>query len=68
MPRTNSYLHSIVPHPSNASFFTARTCVRTLPHWEPMWQHLVKITIIQVDITSIIPKLVDGVPSHAKET
>jgi hypothetical protein len=42
------------------------TCVGTLPRWEPMWQNLAKITNIQVDITLIIPKLVDGVSSHAK--
>ena len=44
----------------------ARTCVGTLPHWEPMWQYPVKTTNIQVDITFIIPKLNDGVPSHVK--
>ena len=38
----------------------------TLPRWDPMQQYLVKITNIQVDITVIIPKLIDGVPSHAK--
>ena len=42
----------------------AHTCVGTLPRWELMWQYPVKITNIQVDITSIIPQLIDGVPSH----
>ena len=41
-------------------------CVGTLPCWQPMRQYPVKITNIQVDITFIIPKLIDGVPSHAK--
>ena len=44
----------------------ARTCVGTFSRLEPMWQYLVKITNIKVDITFIILKLIDGVPSHAK--
>ena len=44
----------------------ARTCVGTPPCWEPISQYMVKIINIQVDITFIIPKLIDGVPSHAK--
>ena len=44
----------------------ARTCVGTLLRWEPMRQYLVTIANIQVDITFIIPKSIDGVPSHAK--
>jgi hypothetical protein len=31
-----------------------------------MWQYPIKITNIQVEITFIVPKLIDGVPSHAK--
>ena len=44
----------------------AHTCVGTFPRWEHMRQYLVKITNIQVDITFIIPKLIDGVSSHVK--
>ena len=33
-----------------------------------MWQNLVRFTNIKVDIISIIPNLIDEVPSHAKET
>ena len=54
------------PTPPSLSGLLAHTCMGTLPHWEPMWQYLVKITHIEVDITFIIPKLIDGVPSHAK--
>ena len=39
----------------------ARTCVRTLPCWESMWQYPVKIINIQVDITFINPNLIKGV-------
>jgi hypothetical protein len=46
----------------------ARTCVGTLACWESMSQYAIKITNIQVDITFIIPKLIDGVPSSAKRT
>ena len=38
----------------------------TLPRLDLMRQYPVKITNIQVDVTFIIPKLIDGVPSHAK--
>ena len=31
-----------------------------------MWQYPVKFTYIQVDITFVVLKLIDGVPSHAK--
>ena len=62
-------LHSAGPTPPSLLVLPARrTFVGIVPCWEPMWQHLVKIIIIQVDITFIIPKLVDGVPSHAKAT
>ena len=44
----------------------ARTCVGTPPCWEPIWRYPIKITNIQVDITFVIPKSIDGVPSHAK--
>ena len=44
----------------------ACTCVGTLPRWELLWQYRIKITNIQVDITFIIPKLIDVVPSHVK--
>jgi hypothetical protein len=40
--------------------------VGSFPHLEPMGQYMVKITNIQVDITFIILKLIDEVPSHAK--
>ena len=43
-----------------------RTCVGTPSRWEPMWQYPIKITIIQVGITFIILKFIDGVPSHVK--
>ena len=43
-----------------------QTCMGPLPCREPMWQYLVKSTHIQVDIAFIIPKLIDGVPSHAR--
>jgi hypothetical protein len=39
----------------------------TPPRWEPMWQYSVKMTNIQVEISFTIPKLIEGVPSHAKE-
>ena len=54
------------PMPPSLSSLPAHTYVGT-PRWEPMWQHPVKIINIQVGITFIIPKLIDGVPSHAKE-
>ena len=54
--------------PPPLSGLPAHTCIGTLPRWEPMSHYQVKITNIQVDITSIIPKLIDGVPSHAKGT
>jgi hypothetical protein len=44
----------------------ARTYMGIRPRWEPMWQYSNKIINIQVDITFIILKLIDGVPSHAK--
>ena len=43
-----------------------RTCVETLPYWEPMWHYLVEITNIPIDITFIILKLIGKVPSHVK--
>ena len=54
------------PTPFSLRSLPARTCVGTPPRWEPMWQYPVKITNIQVDITFIINKLIDGVPSHAR--
>ena len=53
-------------HPSFIAQLPACTCVETLPRWEPMWQYVVKVTNIQVDIIFIISELIDGVPSHAK--
>ena len=46
--------------------FHVRICMGTLPRLDLMRQYPVKITNIQVDVTFIIPKLIDGVPSHAK--
>ena len=57
----------IPPTPPLVPGLPAHTCVGTLPRWEPMWQYSVKITNIQVDITFIIPKLINVVPSHKKE-
>jgi hypothetical protein len=54
------------PTPSPLLGLLAHTCVGTLPCWEPMWQYPVKIINIQVDITLIIPKLIDRVPWHTK--
>ena len=58
-PWARSHLHSAGPRPFHASFTTSsptHTCVGTLSRWEPMWQYLVKITNIKVDINFIIPK------------
>ena len=55
------------PTPPSLHSLLANTYVGTLPHWEPMWQYPVKITNIQVDITFIIPKLIDGVNHMPKE-
>jgi hypothetical protein len=52
--------------PPSLPIIPTQTCVGPLTHWELMWQYPVKITNIQVDIAFIIPKLVDGVPSHAR--
>ena len=69
-PWARSHLHLIGPRPSHASPSLPKlptpTCVGTLPRWEPMWQYPIKITDIQVDINFIIPKLIDGIPSHVK--
>jgi len=54
------------PTPPSLFDFPAHTCMGNLLRWEPMYQYLVKTTNIQVDITFIISKLIDGVPSHAK--
>ena len=54
------------PASSSLPSLYVRICVGALPCWESMWQFPVRITNIQVGITSIIPKLIDGVPSHAK--
>ena len=59
-------LGSAPPMPPSLPGLPAQTCVGTLPRWEPMQQYPVKITNIQVDITFIILKLIDEVPSHAK--
>ena len=59
-------LGPVPPTPPSLPGLHARTCMGTLPQWEPTWQYLVKITNIQVDITFIIPKLIDEVPSHVK--
>jgi hypothetical protein len=44
----------------------ARTCMGTFPLWELIWQYLVKFTNIQVDITFIIPNLINEAHSHGK--
>ena len=54
------------PTPPSLPGLPARICMGTLPRWEPMWQYPVKIANIQVDITFIILKLIDGVLAHAK--
>ena len=56
------------PMPPSLPGLPARTCAGTLPCWESMWQYLIKFTKVQVDITFIISKLIDAVPSHAKGT
>ena len=61
-----SHLHLVGPRPLHASFTAQSSGVGTLPRWELMWQYLVKITNIQVDITFIVPNLIDEVPSHVK--
>ena len=69
MSRARSHFHSARPYSSHTSFTTQSSFPHlhgNSSHWEPMWQYPVKITNIQVDITFIIPKLIDGVPSHAK--
>ena len=54
------------PTPPSLPDLPARTYMGTPPRWEPMWQYLVKTTNIQVDITLIIPKLINEVPSNTK--
>jgi hypothetical protein len=61
-------LGSAPPIPPSLPGRPARTRVRTLLRREPMWRYPVKVTIFQADITFIIPKLIDGVPSYAKRT
>ena len=61
--------HPTPPMSPSLPSLSARTCVGTLPSWETN----VKIphqyiTNIQVDITFIIPKLIDGIPSHVKRS
>lgn len=71
-PQARSHLHSARLCPSLTSFTTRSSCLHmrgrlgALPSWEPMWQYMVKITNIQIDITFINPKLIDGVPSRVK--
>ena len=58
-----SYMCSVghVPStPPSLLDLLARTYVGTLPRREPMWQYPVKIINIQLDVTFIIPKLIDG--------
>ena len=54
------------PTPSSLPGPLSYTCVGPPPHLEPMWRYTIKFTNIQADITFIILKLIDGVPSHAK--
>ena len=54
--------HVPLTRPSLPGLFVC-TCVGTLPCWDPTWQYPVKITNIQVDITFIVIKLIDEVPS-----
>ena len=54
------------PTPPSLPNLPARTCVGTLPCWAPMWHYRAKLHLFKVDITFIVPKLIDGVPSHAK--
>ena len=66
-----SHLHLARPRPALPTLpslpdLPAYTYVGTSPRWKPMRQYPIKITNIQVDITSIVSKLIDGVPSHAK--
>jgi hypothetical protein len=68
-PRARSHLHSARPCPPTSPSVPSiptRTCVGALPCWQPMCQYMVRITPIQIDMTFIIPKLIDGLPSHAK--
>ena len=46
------------PTPPSLPCLLARIYMGTPPHWESMYQYLVKITNIQVDITLIIRKLI----------
>jgi hypothetical protein len=59
-------LGPVPPTPPSLPGLHVRTCMGTLPHWEPMWRYSVKITNIQVDIISNVPKLIGEVPSHTK--
>jgi hypothetical protein len=54
------------PTPPSLHGLLVHTCLGTHLCWEPVWRYAVKIIHIQVDITFIIPKLIDGVPSRAK--
>ena len=48
LPRARSHLHwvgSCPPTPPSLLNLPARTCVETLPCWEPMWQYLVILVI-----------------------
>jgi hypothetical protein len=49
--------------PPSLSGLHAHTCVGALLRSEPMWQYPANITNNQVDINSVIPKWIDGVPS-----
>ena len=66
-PRARSHLHSAGPRPFHASFIVARTCVGILPSWAPMWQYLDKFTNMEIDITFIILKVINGVNHMSKE-
>ena len=64
-PRAKLYLHLAGLRPSHASF-TDPVFLPASP-WEPLFPVGSQCdNIIQVDITFIIPKLIDKVPSHAK--
>ena len=69
LPWARSHLHSVRPRPSHASFIVWSSYLHLHGNSSSLGINVtipVKITNIQVDITFIIPKLIDGVPSHVK--
>ena len=63
-PHAKSHLHLVGP-PSLLGLY-ARIFLGIILCLKPMRQYPVVITNIQVDITFIVARLIDGVPSHAK--